>query len=351
MAFVNNDNKGISDEDNSPKSEGLGHTLSGTTSAVDVSMFGESNGLADVTLVVEGRRIPVTKAVLAFSSPVFLAMFQSDFQEKEKSEIPLPDKKLQTFVHFLKCIYPNTKEQVTAESVYEVVYLANEYQVEHLKTVCEQVLLKEMSKWEDPTTPDCCMEVYRHLVIAETLQLEELQARCIGIASEGTQADREAAAKVHAISEKSEKIIDKKAIRNLEINTSDLKDLMKGIGGDNFETVKNFILEKNNTKPQNKAQNEIGFAHVLTSQFGQSNPFPFPFKSSPPPSKPWAENIRNLRLLYQYAPASKDLKRVAIKAVRKDKGAKVLNTSFKEEFDLLPEKIKHDIRGREVMEY
>ncbi|WAR30386.1 BAT38-like protein [Mya arenaria] len=183
MAFVNNDNKGISDEDNSPKSEGLGHTLSGTTSAVDVSMFGESNGLADVTLVVEGRRIPVTKAVLAFSSPVFLAMFQSDFQEKEKSEIPLPDKKLQTFVHFLKCIYPNTKEQVTVKSVYEVVYLANEYQVEHLKTVCEQVLLKEVSKWEDPTSPDCCMKMFRHLVIAETCHLDKLQARCIGIAS------------------------------------------------------------------------------------------------------------------------------------------------------------------------
>ncbi|WAR30406.1 BAT38-like protein [Mya arenaria] len=113
MALVNNSDNDLQNKYTSLKSEGLDHTLSETTSAIDVSMFGESNGLADVTLVVEDRRIPVTKAVLAFSSPVFLAMFQSDFQEKEKSEIPLPDKKLQTFVHFLKCIYPNTKEQVT----------------------------------------------------------------------------------------------------------------------------------------------------------------------------------------------------------------------------------------------
>ncbi|WAR30404.1 BAT38-like protein [Mya arenaria] len=226
MSFVKNDIKEVLDE-----YVLLKKSVSETTSAVDVSMFGESNGLADVTLVVEGRRIPVTKAVLAFSSPVFLAMFQSDFKEKEKSEIPLPDKKLPAFVMFLRCLYPNIMEKVTAESVYDVIYLANEYQTEHLRIACEQVMVKELFKWEDPTSPGCCLEVYRHLAIAETCQLDELRARCIGIAAEATQKDRESAATVYPISEKMERIVEKQTIKKHEINTADLKDLLNGFGG------------------------------------------------------------------------------------------------------------------------
>ena len=118
MQLVNNSEDEISDEDSSLNSEILNqdHAVSDTTSSIDVSIFGESNGYADVTLVVEGRNNPVTKAVLGLASPVFRAMFQSDFQEIKAPTIPLPDKELHAFVMFLRCIYPNIIEHVTGKN-------------------------------------------------------------------------------------------------------------------------------------------------------------------------------------------------------------------------------------------
>ncbi|GMR55046.1 hypothetical protein PMAYCL1PPCAC_25241, partial [Pristionchus mayeri] len=45
----------------------------------------------DVTLVIEGEKIYVSKQILAFHSPVFSAMFFGDFAEKNKNEIELKD--------------------------------------------------------------------------------------------------------------------------------------------------------------------------------------------------------------------------------------------------------------------
>ncbi|XP_052767413.1 BTB and MATH domain-containing protein 36-like isoform X2 [Mya arenaria] len=80
---------------------------------VDLSVFGGAVGLADVTLVVEGRPIPVVKAVLSLASPVFRIIFQSNFKEKNQVEIRLYGKKFDSFVTFLRCIYPDVEEEVT----------------------------------------------------------------------------------------------------------------------------------------------------------------------------------------------------------------------------------------------
>ena len=50
------------------------------TPVTDVSVFGEEKGLSDVVLVVERTKIPVVRSVLGLVSPVFLAMFQSEFK-------------------------------------------------------------------------------------------------------------------------------------------------------------------------------------------------------------------------------------------------------------------------------
>ncbi|XP_052789764.1 uncharacterized protein LOC128224119 [Mya arenaria] len=357
MAHLDNSNEEIMEKvDITRKGSSQDETLLESNSAIDVSIFGESKGLADVTLIVEDRRIPVTKAVLELASPVFLAMFQGDLQEKEKSEIPLPGKRLPAFVKFLKCIYPNIMEKVTVENVYEVVYLANEYQVDHLKTACEQVLLNEMIKWEDPSSPGSCSKVYQHLVIAETCQLDELQSRCISIASGVTKVDREAAAKIHPISKKVEMIVDKQAIRKLEINTSDLRKLLRVVGGDNLQAVKNYLTKKQNIQPQPVSTGMFGNVQQTSMSgfsrgFGQTTSVvtsPAVFDIDP---SSLANNLQKLRLVYQYAPDSEDAKKEAIRNVRNDKLKKEWKTTSEKEFDLLPEKIKHDIRGREVMKY
>jgi len=56
-----------------------------------------------VVLVVEDQRFHIR----ALWSPVFEKMFDSEFQEKRKDEIPLPDKKASEINELLLLIYPN----------------------------------------------------------------------------------------------------------------------------------------------------------------------------------------------------------------------------------------------------
>lgn len=66
-----------------------------------------------LTLVVEGQKIQVNKAVLSEHSPVFNTMFNSNFKESTSIEIELEDKKAADVVEFLKCFYSNMKHPVT----------------------------------------------------------------------------------------------------------------------------------------------------------------------------------------------------------------------------------------------
>lgn len=66
----------------------------------------------DVTLVVEGQKIHVNKAVLSEHSPVFDTMFKSQFKESTAKEILLEGKKAEDVVEFLSCFYPKMKHPV-----------------------------------------------------------------------------------------------------------------------------------------------------------------------------------------------------------------------------------------------
>ncbi|KAJ8311531.1 hypothetical protein KUTeg_010886 [Tegillarca granosa] len=102
-------------------------------------LFLEESHLSDVALVVEGKKLFVNKATLAIASPVFNTMFYSDFKEKDAKEIPLPDKKYEDMVAFLKRIYPNSccrKVDITTQ----VLPLLHEYDCKRQMLECEQFL-------------------------------------------------------------------------------------------------------------------------------------------------------------------------------------------------------------------
>ena len=71
--------------------------------------FSQPWKLSDVVLVVEEERLHVHRAVFAIASPVFEKMFTSEFQEKDKKEIPLPGKSSTEVKELLSLIYPLTK--------------------------------------------------------------------------------------------------------------------------------------------------------------------------------------------------------------------------------------------------
>jgi hypothetical protein len=65
---------------------------------------------ADVAFVVEGKRLWASRAVLAMWSPVFEAMFGSDFKERNLAEIELPGKKFDNIRELLSVTHPPNKE-------------------------------------------------------------------------------------------------------------------------------------------------------------------------------------------------------------------------------------------------
>lgn len=131
--------------------------------------FSQPWKFSDVVLVVEEQNFHVHRAILAFWSPVFEKMFTSEFEEKGKNEIPLPDKKASEFKEFLLHIYPSGKERViTTENCYFLLKLAHEYQMAAIAERCEDFMVSKVkAKPNDNILAD--------LVIAQTYKLEKLK--------------------------------------------------------------------------------------------------------------------------------------------------------------------------------
>ncbi|GMT28968.1 hypothetical protein PFISCL1PPCAC_20265, partial [Pristionchus fissidentatus] len=90
-----------------------------------------STKMSDGILVVEEKKIYVSKQLLSLHSPFFHTLFYGDFKESKESEIKLEDVKLDDFVLFLKMIY-RTAEPLTACTVDALLKLADQFDVKIL---------------------------------------------------------------------------------------------------------------------------------------------------------------------------------------------------------------------------
>ena len=138
-------------------------------SEVESPDFSQPWKLSDLILVVEEERFHVHRAMLAFWSPVFEKMFTSEFQEKDKTEVPLPGKKASEIKEMLLLIYPSlTERAITEENCYFLVKLAHEYQMEAIVTRCEDFMVNKVKvKAKESVLAD--------LVFAQTYKLEKLK--------------------------------------------------------------------------------------------------------------------------------------------------------------------------------
>ncbi|GMT30999.1 hypothetical protein PFISCL1PPCAC_29143, partial [Pristionchus fissidentatus] len=65
----------------------------------------DSDPRNDGILVIEGKKLHVSKQLLSLHSPYFNTMFYGNFDEKEKKEIEIEDVQYQEFVELLNVIY------------------------------------------------------------------------------------------------------------------------------------------------------------------------------------------------------------------------------------------------------
>ncbi|KAK3745858.1 hypothetical protein QZH41_013213 [Actinostola sp. cb2023] len=124
---------------------------------------------SDVVLIVEGQRFHVHKSTLSMSSPVFEAMFTSEFIEKTALEIPLPGKRADEVETLLCLIYFKKKEHVTRENFEFLLTLADEYQMGEVKELCAQFMTSIFST-------NNCLELCR---VADCFGLKDVISKCV----------------------------------------------------------------------------------------------------------------------------------------------------------------------------
>lgn len=209
-------------DDNEDREAAKEYDIEETEITYVYNTFVEDNGQSDLTLLIEGRRVPVSKAVLCVASPVFRAMLQTDFKEKDQEEISLPGKRFKDFVEFLNCIYPDKMKHVTGKTVYGILPLASEYQVSTLQNRCEGILVA-LVKYVHRTNPK---EIFRHIQLSETYKLKDLNRTSILLASELHFDDIEEANEEYTIEEESMKQLKDFALKRHELDNMDDKKVL-----------------------------------------------------------------------------------------------------------------------------
>ncbi|KAL3504304.1 hypothetical protein ACH5RR_034145 [Cinchona calisaya] len=109
---------------------------------------------ADVVLVASDDHsaasqpvpVPAHRAVLACRSPVFRAMLENKMEESLSGTIKIGDVSYDALRNFVNYLY--TAEACLDENMaYDLLVLAEKYQVKHLKTYCEKFLVSNLN-WE-----------------------------------------------------------------------------------------------------------------------------------------------------------------------------------------------------------
>ncbi|XP_068691856.1 BTB and MATH domain-containing protein 36-like [Montipora capricornis] len=132
---------------------------------------------SDVILVVENETFHVHRLILSMNSPVFKAMFKSQFKEATANEIPLPEKNASGVLDFLKIIYGfqyiQERVEITMENVEDLLKLSHEYQVkQHIFDPCVKFLE------DQPKTKKNVMKIE---ALADLYNLEEVHQGCIDL--------------------------------------------------------------------------------------------------------------------------------------------------------------------------
>ncbi|KAK3428236.1 hypothetical protein EUGRSUZ_E00994 [Eucalyptus grandis] len=117
---------------------------------------GHSHGpeFTDVILVtaVDGPNgglsmpVPAHKTILASQSPVFKAMLENEMEESRSGTININDASYDALRAFVHCL--SVEALLDEQMAYELLVLAEKYQVEHLKAYCEMILISKLN-WDN----------------------------------------------------------------------------------------------------------------------------------------------------------------------------------------------------------
>lgn len=124
--------------------------------------------LKDVVFKIDDEEFTAHKIILASRSPVFAAMFKNKMNEELTSVVEIDDIKSNILQQMLNFIYTDQVEDLE-ESAFELIYVAEKYQLENLKSMCINSLNDNMS----------INSVLKTLEIAELYSVDLLKSECL----------------------------------------------------------------------------------------------------------------------------------------------------------------------------
>ncbi|XP_043479833.1 speckle-type POZ protein-like [Leptopilina heterotoma] len=130
--------------------------------------FLDNEEFKDVTFNVEDQKFTAHKIILASRSPVFAAMFKNKMTEGLTSVVEIDDTKPAIFQQMLNFIYTDRVENLE-ESAFELLYVAEKYQLEKLKILSINSLNDKLS----------INTVIKTLEVAELYSIENLKNECL----------------------------------------------------------------------------------------------------------------------------------------------------------------------------
>jgi len=134
---------------------------------------------SNLILVVENERFHVHRQILSIHSPVFKAMLNSQFKEATAEEIPLPGKKANEILDFLKQLYLKERDGLTINKVEHLLKLADEYQVMGVLDLCVKCLKDELKSEENAVK---ILYLANYTVIArEDCRLDGVREQCYAL--------------------------------------------------------------------------------------------------------------------------------------------------------------------------
>ncbi|GMS87428.1 hypothetical protein PENTCL1PPCAC_9603, partial [Pristionchus entomophagus] len=96
----------------------------------DPSEFSSPNEAGNVTLVIEEKKLKVSKELLAISSPVFTTIFFGNFAEKDIEQVEIKDVIYEEFLDLLQLIFSFGTVKITDRTVLHILKLADQFQME-----------------------------------------------------------------------------------------------------------------------------------------------------------------------------------------------------------------------------
>ncbi|XP_059453866.1 BTB/POZ domain-containing protein At4g08455 [Corylus avellana] len=91
--------------------------------------------------------VPAHKAILASRSPVFKAMLENEMEESRSGTIKIGDVSYDALRAFVNYLY-NAEACLDEQMACDLLVLAEKYQVKHLKSYCEKLLVSKLN-WEN----------------------------------------------------------------------------------------------------------------------------------------------------------------------------------------------------------